>query len=201
MKINQTAGRCILACLLVFLLVQIYYLSSYLIPASPQEPWEELSVLYLVQSVFVTACICAVFFVQLWERVRRDAASPFARLLLVNGDGQVKKEVLLQGRYSFAITGKKNGREVFVETSQILEPGRYLYGTCNLVKGRWYLEAAASDRPIGLKRECDNVIYRLKKEMPYLLLDTDVIYADTYKIIFRKNETGSGGKEHGADPL
>ncbi len=63
------------------------------------------------------------------------------------------------------------------------------------------MEAAASDRPIGLKRECDNVIYRLKKEMPYLLLDTDVIYADTYKIIFRKNETGSGGKEHGADPL
>ena len=188
MKINQTAGRCILACLLVFLLVQIYYLSCYLIPASPQEPWEELSVFYLVQSVFVTACICAVFFVQLWERVRRDAASPFARLLLVNGDGQVKKEVLLQGRYSFVITGKKNGREVFVETSQILEPGRYLYGT-------------ASDRPIGLKRECDNVIYRLKKEMPYLLLDTDVIYADTYKIIFRKNETGSGGKEHGADPL
>ncbi len=114
MKINQTAGRCILACLLVFLLVQIYYLSCYLIPASPQEPWEELSVFYLVQSVFVTACICAVFFVQLWERVRRDAASPFARLLLVNGDGQVKKEVLLQGRYSFVITGKKNGRGAYI---------------------------------------------------------------------------------------
>ena len=124
MKINQTAGRCILVCLFVFLLVQIYYVSCYLIPAKPQGPDKEFAVLYLVQSVFAAACIGAVFLVQVWEQMRRDAASPFASLLLVNGDGKVKKEVLLEGRRSFAITGKKQGREVFVETSQILEPDR-----------------------------------------------------------------------------
>lgn len=201
MKINQTAGRCILACVLVFLLVQIYYLSCYIIPAKLQEPWEELAALYLVQSVFAAACICAVFFIQLWERMRRDAKSPVASLLLVNGEGKIKKEVPLQGRHSFAITGKKNGREIYVETSQVLEPDRALYGTCNLVHGRWYLEAAASNRPMGLKRECDNVIYRLKKEMPYPLSDSDVIYADTYKIVLIKNKTAPGGNANGSDPL
>ncbi len=185
MKKSQTAGRSILACLFAYLLIQIYYLSAYIIPSAPGESWEKLAFLFLVQSYFFAACIFFVFVCAFWQYSRQKSTSPFTSLLLVSGEGKIKHEFLLQGRKSFLITGKKNGKEVYLEDVQTPEPGRQIYGICNLSEGNWYLEAVPSKRAMGLKRENDNMIYKIKEEIPYRLYKTDVIYADTYKIVVK----------------
>ncbi len=188
MKTNQIAGRCVLACVFVYLLIQIYYLSNYIVPSATKEPWRDFVCLFLIQSVFFAVCIFAVFIFLFLQLIKRENTSPFDALLLVNSEGKIKREVLLSDKHSFLITGAKNGRDVFIESIHDPDSDRYLYGVCNLVNGRWYFETMTASRPIGLKRGNENVIYRLKEGMLYQLDASDVIYADTCKIVIREQK-------------
>ncbi len=185
MEKSKTAGRSILACLFIYLLIQIYYLSSYILPFAQGESWEKLASLLLIQSVFFSGCILAVFVCDLWQHRKRECTSPFVSFLLVSGEGKIKHEFFLQNKRSFLITGKKDGKEVFLEDAGMPQPGRFIYGVCNLTEGNWYLEALSSKRAMGLKRENETMIYKIKEEIPYLLRKSDVIYADTCKILIK----------------
>lgn len=185
MKTNQIAGGCVLAGMFLYLLIQIYYVSNYILPLAEKESWRGFACLFLIQSVFFAVCIFAVFIFLFVRQSTRDNASPFEKLLLVNSEGKIRTEVLLHDKHSFLITGAENGTEVFVESIQEPNADRYLYGVCNLVSGCWYLEVLSASRPIGLKRGAENVIYRLKEGMPYPLAAADVIYADTCKIVIK----------------
>lgn len=200
MKTNQIAGRCVLACVFVYLLIQIYYLSNYIVPSATKEPWRDFVCLFLIQSVFFAVCIFAVFIFLFLQRMKRENTSPFEALLLVNSEGKIKREVLLSDKHSFLITGAKNGRDVFIESIQDPDSDRHLYGVCNLVNGCWYFETMTVSRPIGLKRGNENVIYRLKEGMLYQLDAADVIYADTCKIVIREQKN-IWREQNGSDSL
>ena len=200
MKTNQIAGRCVLACVFVYLLIQIYSLSKYIVPSATKEPWRDFVCLFLIQSVFFAVCIFAVFIFLFLQRMKRENTSPFEALLLVNSEGKIKREVLLSDKHSFLITGAKNGRDVFIESIQDPDSDRHLYGVCNLVNGRWYFETMTVSRPIGLKRGNENVIYRLKEGMLYQLDAADVIYADTCKIVIREQKN-IWREQNGSDSL
>jgi len=193
MKINQTVCRCILACILAYLLIQIYYLSSYTVPSASMGFERELAYLFLVQSVFFAACIVAFFIFLFLQRMKKDRTSPFEALLIVDSEGKVKREVPLQDKCSFLVTGAKSGKGVFIETMHDPDSGRYVYGVCNLAGGHWYFEVLSPKRPVGLKGGTENVIYRMKEGMPYQLHATDVIYADTCKIIMKCNSADELG--------
>lgn len=200
MKINQIAGRCILACIFAYLLIQIYYLSYYIMPSAEEGPWRDVVCLFLIQSVFFAVCIFAVFILLIAERIRRDQTSPFESLLLVNEEGKIKNEVFLQDKHSFLITGAKKGKRIFVEQIQDPDVDRHLYGVCNLVGGCWYLEVLSESRPVGLRRGEEQVVYRLKEGVPYQLTASDVIYADTYKIVMRQQKK-IWREQDGSDPM
>lgn len=185
MKTNQAVCRCILACVLVYLLVQICYLSSYTMPSAGAGVERDIVYLFFIQSVFLAACIAAYFIFLILQRMKRDNTSPFESLQLVDSEGKLKKEVALQDKYSFLIAGAKNGKEVFIENIHDPNSGRYLYGVCNMANGCWYLEVLTKSRPLGLRRGTENVIYRLKEGMLYQLDAADIIYADTCKIIIK----------------
>ena len=53
MKTNQIAGRCILACMFAYLLIQIYYISYEIMPSMKEGPWRDVVCLFLIQSVFL----------------------------------------------------------------------------------------------------------------------------------------------------
>lgn len=200
MKTNQIAGRCVLACVFVYLLIQIYYLSNYIVPSATKEPWRDFVCLFLIQSVFFAVCIFAVFIFLFLQLIKRENTSPFEALLLVNSEGKIKREVLLSDKHSFLITGAKNGRDVLIESIYDPDSDRYLYGVCNLVNGRWFFETMTASRPIGLKRGNENVIYRLKEGMLYQLDAADVIYADTCKIVIRERKN-IWREQNGSDSL
>ncbi len=196
MKKNQIAGRCVLACVFIYLLIQIYYLCRDILPSAEKESWRDFVCLFLIQSVFLAVCIFAVFICLFVQEFRRRLTSPFEALLLVDKEGKVKKELLLQERQSFLITGAKNGKEVWIDSIQDPDSDRYLYGVCNLVNGCWYLEVMSEKRPMGLRRGAENMVYRLKEGMLYQLTASDVIYADTYKIVIKEqNLEGKNGSD------
>lgn len=195
MKANQIAGRCVLAVVFVYLLIQIYYLYNHIMPSADKEPWRDFVCLFLIQSVFFAVCIFAVFVFLFLQRFIHDNTSPFETLLVVNSDGKIKREVLLSDKHSFLITGAKNGKDIFVESIYNSESSRHLYGVCNLVKGCWYFEVMSKGRPVGLKRGCENVIYRLKEGMLYRLTAADVLYADTYKIVMSERKVTGAPQE------
>lgn len=55
----------------------------------------------------------------------------------------------------------------------------------NLVAGCWYLEILTGDYPVGLKRETEEMVYKLKKGMPYRLSTQDMIYLNRSKILVK----------------
>lgn len=185
MKTNQIACRCILACIFVYLLIQIFYLYYDVVPSARTGVERDVVSLFFIQSVFLAVCIGIFFMILFFQWIKRDQTSPFEALLLVDSEGKIKREVSLQDRYSFSITGAKNGKQVFIESIHDPDSGRYLYGVCNLSGGCWYFEVLSKSRPIGLKRGTENVIYRLKEGMLYQLDAADVIYVDTCKIIIK----------------
>ncbi len=199
MKTNQTAGSCILGCLFAYLLAQIYYLSCYIMPFASGKDWEGIACLFLAQSVFFAACILAASIFFALRKRRQWFCSPFDSLLVVNGEGKVKREILLDNKRSFLITGKKDGREVFVESANPSDPDRRLYAVCNLAGGRWYLEASPG-HPVGLKRVDGDIIYRLREGISYQLFKSDVIYAGNCKIVVRK-QRNIWREQNGSDSL
>ncbi len=188
MKTNRIVRGCFLAGIFFYLLFQIYYLSRYLLPSVAEKTLKSVICLFLAQSALFAAAIFSGFVISVLRYWKKKRHSPFDAMLVISGEGKIKSEVLLQDKCSLMITGKKDGREVFIEINEKVSEGRYLYGTCNLVRGSWYFEAAPGSRPVGLKTGTENLIYRLKEEIPYRLLPQDVLYADTCKIVMRQQK-------------
>ena len=101
---------------------------------------------------------------------------------------------MLQDKLSLMITGGERGKDVSLESGGEAGAGRYLYAVCKLVSGCWYIEASPGDRPVGLRKGGAGMVYRLKAGVPYLLSQSDVIYADTCKIIVRQQKFLEGSK-------
>lgn len=194
MKTKQIAGRCILAGLFVYLMFQIVYLSCCLLPSTAEKAGRGIICLFLAQSILFEVIILAVFILSFWQYQKKKLISPFVAMVVISGEGKIKNEVLLQNKCSLMITGAKKGKEVFVESAGEGKPGRYLYAVCNLISGCWYLEVRPGSRPVGLRRGGEGVIYRLKEGIPYQLSASDIIYADTCKIMMRQQKFLEGSK-------
>lgn len=196
MKINQIVSRCVCIILFVYLIVQIFYLSCYTLPAAEGEVFEGLVSFFLVQSIVFAVCALAALIVQ-YEKMEYE--SPYEKLLLISGEGKVTGEILLQDRDALVITGKKNGKGVSVVSAQDAGPGKDLYGVCNKVCGCWYLEALSSARPIGLRHGSEGAVYKLKEGVPYPLSIEDMIYVNNYKIVMKQKNNLEG--QNGFDSL
>lgn len=80
---------------------------------------------------------------------------------------------------------KKGKNEIVIDHTQKNELDSYEYAVLNFVSGHWYIEVLSGKYPVGLKKENDSVIYKLKLGMPYKLNVNDIIYIDSNKILLR----------------
>lgn len=194
MKAKQLAGRCILAGLFVYLMFQIYYLACNLLPLAAGKTLRGVICLFLAQSVLFEVIILSVFLFSFLRYRKEKSASPFASFVVISGEGKIKDEIMLQDKLSLMITRGERGKDVSLESGGEAGAGRYLYAVCKLVSGCWYIEASPGDRPVGLRKGGAGMVYRLKAGVPYLLSQSDVIYADTCKIIVRQQKFLEGSK-------
>lgn len=139
-----------------------------------------------MQSVFIVAAIFSIIMVLIFHYYKKKQVSPYETVYLVTGDGKIKNRFLLQGRKSFIITGKPDGKEVFIEDYARPRHDKYIYGVCNLVPGIWYLEAFPGSRPLGIREGGESVIYQLKEEISYSASCQDIIYVDNCKITMKQ---------------
>ena len=188
MKVSQIASRCIQAGVFIYLVFQIFYLYYCLLPYAEEKTWEGLVYLCIAQSVLFAAAIFCSFLVSFLEYRKKKLSSPFKALYVISGDGKIKNQVLLKGRNSLMVTGKKDGKEVFVENAGEAKEGRYLYGICKLVAGHWYFEVSPGSRPVGIRKGGEGIIYRLKENITYPLSVQDIIYVDTCKITIKEQK-------------
>ncbi len=188
MKVSQIASRCIQAGVFIYLVFQIFYLYYCLLPSAEEKTWEGLVYLCIAQSVLFAAAIFCSFLVSFLEYRKKKLSSPFKALYVISGDGKIKNQVLLKGRNSLMVTGKKDGKEVFVENTGETKEGRYIYGICKLVAGHWYFEVSPGSRPVGIRKGGEGIIYRLKENIPYPLSVQDIIYVDTCKITIKEQK-------------
>lgn len=190
MKADQTTDRYILRYILtgifVYLVFQIFYLCFYLLPSAADKTDKSIIFIFLVQSVFCAAAIFSIIQVLILQYRKKKQESPYETIYVITGDGKIKSRILLQDRQSFIITGKSDGKEVFIEDSGKIGQDRYIYGVCNLVSGIWYLETFPGRCPLGIRRNGESVIYRLKEEVPYQLYSRDIVYAGNCKIIMKQ---------------
>lgn len=195
MKTNRIVSGWILAGLFVYLLIQIFYLSCFLAPSLQQGTWEGIVCLFLIQSVLFAASILVIFILIFFRYRKQKRSSPFKALVLISNIGKIRSEISLQDKCALVITGKEDGKEVFVESagvSQDAAADARIYGVMNLVSGCWYIEAVSGIWPLGLKRANESEIYRLKEGIPYRLSEADVIYANTCKIVMRQQKDLEG---------
>ncbi len=197
MKEYQTTGRYILRYILTgifaYLLFQIFYLCFYLLPSTADKTYKSIIFIFLVQSVFFAAATFSIMLVLISRYQKSKNASPYKTVYVITGDGKMKNRFLLQGRQSFIITGKTDGKEVFIEDYKKEVQDRYIYGVCNLIAGVWYIEAFPGSRALGIRKGGESIIYRLKEELPYRISGQDIIYAGTCKITMEQKyqeETG-----------
>ncbi len=197
MKEYQTTGRYILRYILtgifVYLLLQILYFCFYLLPSATDKTDKSIIFIFLVQSVFFAAAIFSIILVLVSRYQKSKNLSPYETVYIITGDGKIKNRFLLQGRQSFIITGKADGKEVFIEDYKKEVQGRYIYGVCNLIAGIWYIEAFPGSRALGIRKGGESVIYRLKEELPYRISDQDIIYAGTCKITMEQKYQEEAG--------
>lgn len=193
MKEEQTASRYILTGIFVYLLFQIFYLCFYLLPSAADKTDKSIIFIFLVQSVFFAAAIFSIILVLVFNCQKKKQASPYEAIYIITGDGKIKNKVLLQDRYSFVITGKADGKEIFIEISGKEGQDKHIYGVCNLVSGVWYLETYSGSRPLGVRKGGESIIYRLKEGIPYQISSQDIIYAGTCKIMMEQKYQEEAG--------
>lgn len=193
MKEYQTTGRYILTGVFVYLLFQILYLCFYLLPSTVNKTDKNIIFIFLVQSVFFAAAIFSIILVLILNCQKSKQTSPYEIVYIITGDGKIKNKFLLQGRQSFIITGKADGKEIFIEDYKKAVQGGYIYGVCNLIAGVWYIEAFPGSRMLGIRKGGESVIYRLKEELPYKISSQDIIYAGTYKITMEQKYQEEAG--------
>ena len=197
MKEYQTTGRYILRYILTgifaYLLFQIFYLFFYFLPSTADKTYKSIIFIFLVQSVFFAAATFSIMLVLISRYQKSKNASPYKTVYVITGDGKMKNRFLLQGRQSFIITGKTDGKEVFIEDYKKEVQDRYIYGVCNLIAGVWYIEAFPGSRALGIRKGGESVIYRLKEELPYRISDQDIIYAGTCKIMMEQKYQEEAG--------
>lgn len=99
----------------------------------------------------------------IWKRAEENSRveATFHTLVKLSKDGECKEEISLDDSVSIAL---------------------WQAAVMNQVQGNWYLEVLPDTLPVGLRRETDSFIYRLKVGMRYPLQQHDMIYMGNEKI-------------------
>lgn len=113
--------------------------------------------------------------------------SEINKLILVDEDGNYKKEWNINGKISLLIGKKTKNNEVDIDLANT--DYSYLiskqHAVLNFASNNWYIEDVGSSNGIGIKKLNDNVKRKLFRDVPYKLDSGDTIYIANTQLIIK----------------
>lgn len=175
---NKVAIMGINITILIILIIAVYY------------------IFFISTSIYIKAAavICFIAFliayiVRAFIYVSRytDKDSEINQLILVDEDGNYKKEWNINGKISLLIGKNTKNNEVDIDLANT--DYSYLiskqHAVLNFATNNWYIEDIGSSNGVGIKKLNDNVKRKLFKDVPYKLDSGDTIYIANTQLIIK----------------
>lgn len=153
-------------------------------------------IFFISTSIYIkaVAVICFIAFliayiVRAYIYVSRytDKDSEINQLILVDEDGNYKREWNINGKISLLIGKNTKNNEVDIDLANT--DYSYLiskqHAVLNFATNNWYIEDIGSSNGVGIKKLNDNVKRKLFKDVPYKLDSGDTIYIANTQLIIK----------------
>lgn len=182
MENKHFISKMILICAITYFTISGAYLYHAILPIMTEEPAKAIVQFMVVQNgTGAVVLILGGTFYYFLGKIR-TFASPFRSLKVLSSEGKYTEEIPLKDRRSLFIA-RKNRDGISIDNKEIRAMDQEPYAVLNLVSGHWYIEAIGSQCPVGLRKEDQGVVYKLRPNIPYKLSAKDIIYVDKNKII------------------
>lgn len=176
--------KSILVCLGIYFLISCYYLYNHVLLLTTKQPLRNMTYYLISQNIIIALVLLTGFICWKTIKQKKTQVSSIQSLTIISKSGTLQMERTLDNIHSLFIA-KKGKNEIVIDHTQKNELDSYEYAVLNFVSGHWYIEVLSGKYPVGLKKENDSVIYKLKLGMPYKLNVNDIIYIDSNKILLR----------------
>lgn len=182
MKNKHFISSCVIVCLELFFLFSAFYLYQFVLSSVSEISLKHTITFLVVQNLILAVLSLAVYLYLIIQDRKKMSVSPFQSLKIMTYSGELKEEIILIDKQALFIAGKER-KEIFVKNIETGYSEQIEYAVLNLVSGYWYIEAMSKQYPIGLKKENESMVYKLKPEIPYKLSKNDIIYVNASKIL------------------
>lgn len=138
----------------------------------------------IVFIAFLTAYVVNAF---IYVKKYTEKDTEIKQLILVDEDGNYKREWNINGKISLLIGKNTKNNEVDIDLAST--DYSYLiskqHAVLNFASNNWYVEDIGSSNGVGIKKLNDNVKRKLFKDVPYKLESGDTIYIANTQLIIK----------------
>lgn len=152
-----------------------------------------------IESIYVRGLIILiaisfgiVCFINLYKRIHKEEIiqdeSNISRIVLVNEDNEIIRTWDIgEERISFLIGKKSIYNDVFIDLtdsiySMFIENN---HAVLNYAAGKWYIEDLSEKSGISIKKNNDDIKYRIVKDAPCELKRGDILFISKAKLLLR----------------
>lgn len=136
-----------------------------------------------ISAVLSWICLIGLF---IWIRMRNreKGQADVSRLVYLGKDMRPLAELGLSGRTSVVIGRNTTRQSVDLDLSQADGAGEVEeeHAVLNYAGGVWYLESLSTTNRVGIRKEGNSIVYRLKAMTPYKISAGDIIFISHEKI-------------------
>lgn len=134
-------------------------------------------------AVLIAYIVMAIIYVDKYT----EKDSEIKQLILVDEDGNYKREWNINGKTSLLIGKNTKNNEVDIDLAST--DYSYLiskqHAVLNFASNNWYVEDIGSSNGVGIKKLNDNVKRKLFRDVPYKLDSGDIIYIANTQLIIK----------------
>ena len=151
-----------------------------------------------IESIYIRAIIIVIAisvgiicFINLYKRLHKEEIvhdeSNISRIVLVNEDNEIIRTWDIGERISFIIGKNSIDNDVFIDLtgsiySKFIENN---HAVLNYAAGKWYIEDLSEKSGISIKKNDDDIKYRIVKDAPCQLKRGDIIFISNIKFLLK----------------
>ncbi|OOM75200.1 FHA domain protein [Clostridium puniceum] len=141
--------------------------------------------------ILISISFGIVCFINLYKRLHKEEIiqddSNISRIVLVNEDNEIIRTWDIGDKISFLIGKNSIDNDVFVDLagsiySKFVENN---HAVLNYAAGKWYIEDLSEKSGISIKKNNDDIKYRIVKDAPCELKRGDILFISNIKFLLK----------------